>query len=93
MPPKKIYQFKITLKETHPPVWRRVQVPSTYTFWDLHVAIQGAMGWSDCHPHKFRIISKSVDILVLGTPLSIHKKWLNVDPRQTAFDSVALFIS
>jgi hypothetical protein len=31
MPPKKlIYQFKITLKETHPPVWRRIQVPSTY---------------------------------------------------------------
>jgi len=69
MPPKKIYQFKITLKETHPPVWRRMQVPSTYTFWDLHVAIQSAMGWSDCHPHKFRIISKTVDILVLGTQL------------------------
>jgi hypothetical protein len=67
MPPKKIYQFKIMLKGTHPPIWRRVQVPSTYTFWDLHVAIQDAMGWHDCHPHKFRIIDKHAEILVFGT--------------------------
>lgn len=56
MPPKKkVYQFKITLKDTKPPIWRRIQVPSTYTFWDLHVAIQDAMGWMDCHLHEFRV--------------------------------------
>ena len=69
MPPKKmIYQFKITLKETHPPVWRRIQVPSTYTFWDLHVAIQDAMGWFDCHLHEFRIKAKTGETLVFGIP-------------------------
>jgi len=66
MPPKMIYQFKITLKETHPPVWRRNQAPSTYTFWDLHVAIQDAMGWLDCHLHEFRIKAKTGENLVLG---------------------------
>ena len=65
---KLIYQFKITLKGTHPPIWRRIQVLSTYTFWDLHVAIQDAMGWSDSHLHKFDIISKSFEILELGIP-------------------------
>jgi hypothetical protein len=56
MPPKKlIYQFKITLKEIHPPIWRRIQVPSTYTFWDLHVAIQDAMEWMDYHLHEFKV--------------------------------------
>jgi hypothetical protein len=65
---KRVYQFKITLRGMYPPIWRRIQVPSTYTFWDLHAAIQDAMGWSDCHLHKFRILSKSFEILVLGIP-------------------------
>lgn len=49
----KVYQFKITLKGTKPPVWRRIQVPENYSLWDLHVAIQDAMGWMDCHLHDF----------------------------------------
>jgi len=48
-----VYQFKITLKGAKPPIWRRIQVPETYTFWDLHVAIQDAMGWQDYHLHEF----------------------------------------
>jgi hypothetical protein len=50
-----VLQFKITLMETDPPVWRRIQVPDYYTFYDLHVAIQDAMGWLDCHLHDFKI--------------------------------------
>ncbi|MDA1129584.1 MAG: plasmid pRiA4b ORF-3 family protein, partial [Chloroflexi bacterium] len=30
-------------------------VPGGYSFWDLHVAIQDAMGWFDSHLHEFRI--------------------------------------
>jgi len=50
-----VYQFKITLEGIRPPIWRRIQVPETYTFWDLHVAIQDAMGWLDYHLHEFEI--------------------------------------
>ena len=50
-----IYQFTITLKEITPAIWRRLQVPATYTFWDLHVAFQDAMGWLDYHLHVFRL--------------------------------------
>lgn len=50
-----VYQFKITLKDINPLVWRRIQVPETYSFWDLHVAIQDAMGWEDYHLHDFEI--------------------------------------
>ena len=53
----RVYQFKITLKRIKPPIWRRIQVPETYTFWDLHVAIQDAMGWTDTHLHHFEILS------------------------------------
>ena len=50
-----VYQFKVTLMNTRPPVWRRIQVPGNFTFWDLHVAIQDSMGWLDCHLHEFKI--------------------------------------
>ena len=50
---KKVYQFKIVLKDIRPPIWRRIQVPGDYSLWDLHVAIQDAMGWTDSHLHAF----------------------------------------
>lgn len=49
----RVYQFKITLLETKPFVWRRILVPESYTFYDLHVAVQDAMGWTDSHLHCF----------------------------------------
>jgi hypothetical protein len=48
-------QFKITLAEVQPVVWRRIEVPASYSFWDLHVAVQDAMGWLDYHLHMFRL--------------------------------------
>jgi hypothetical protein len=53
--PREVYQFRIALEEIVPEIWRRIQVPTAYTFWDLHVAIQDAMGWDDCHLHEFRL--------------------------------------
>ena len=50
-----VYQFKITLQDISPLIWRRIRVPASYTFWDLHVAIQDAMGWTDSHLHEFRL--------------------------------------
>ena len=48
-----VYQFKITLKYIKPPIWRKILVPETYNFWDLHVSIQDAMGWEGYHLHEF----------------------------------------
>lgn len=47
-------RFRITLRDVEPPVWREVEVPANYSLWDLHVAIQDAMGWADRHLHVFR---------------------------------------
>lgn len=49
-----VYQFKIILRGITPPVWRRIEVPASYSLWDLHVAIQDVMGWKDYHLHAFR---------------------------------------
>ena len=50
-----LMQFKVSLRGLRPPIWRRIQVPCTYSFWELHVAIQDAFGWEDRHLHEFRI--------------------------------------
>ena len=64
-----VYQFKITLEGVKPPIWRQIQVPETYTFWDLHVAIQDAMGWGDDHLHEFEIFDPSTGSVVsIGIP-------------------------
>ncbi len=65
----RVYQFKITLKDIKPLVWRRIQVPETYTFWDLHVAIQDAMGWQDYHLHLFEVVDPATRTKVeIGIP-------------------------
>ncbi len=49
------YQLEITLAYTEPPVWRRVQVPSSMTLADFHMVIQYCMGWQDYHMHQFQV--------------------------------------
>ena len=50
-----IHRLRIELRGIQPKIWRRIDVPSAYTFWDLHSAIQDAMGWFDSHLHEFRV--------------------------------------
>ncbi|BAC90900.1 plasmid pRiA4b ORF-3 family protein [Gloeobacter violaceus] len=50
-----VYQFLVTLLDTEPPVWRRLQVPSALTLGGLHTVLQVVMGWHNSHLHAFRI--------------------------------------
>jgi hypothetical protein len=63
-----IHQFLVILAKTDPIVWRRIQVPERYTFWDLHVAIQDAMGWQDYHLHEFTVPQERGSIRRIGIP-------------------------
>ncbi len=49
-----VYQFKITLLESRPPIWRRIMVPNG-ALDELHEHIQSAMGWTNSHLHQFEI--------------------------------------
>jgi hypothetical protein len=51
---ERLYQFKITLLESKPPIWRRIQVKNC-TLDKLHEHIQTAMGWTNSHLHQFEI--------------------------------------
>lgn len=52
---KQVYQFKITLKDIKPTIWRRIQVESDITLRQLSCVIQAAMGWMGGHLHMFII--------------------------------------
>jgi hypothetical protein len=64
-----VLRIKVELKDIPLPVWRRIEVPASYSFWDLHVAIQDAMGWEDRHLHLFRITNpKTGHVDEIGIP-------------------------
>jgi hypothetical protein len=49
----RIYQIKVTLHGSKPPIWRRLLVSSVITLPELHEVLQTAMGWYDTHLHQF----------------------------------------
>ncbi|QDT59468.1 Plasmid pRiA4b ORF-3-like protein [Stieleria bergensis] len=51
---ERVYQFKITLLESQPPIWRRIQVKDS-TLDKFHERIQTAMGWTNSNLHRFEI--------------------------------------
>jgi hypothetical protein len=51
---ERVFQFKITLLDIQPAIWRRIQVKDC-TLDKLHERIQTAMGWTNSHLHDFKI--------------------------------------
>lgn len=48
-----IYELKITLQDTRPPVWRRFSAPGDVSLIRLHGHLQRIMGWTNAHMHQF----------------------------------------
>ncbi|WP_411842862.1 plasmid pRiA4b ORF-3 family protein [Salinicoccus sp. HZC-1] len=46
-------KLRITLRDTHTPIWREVAVPARLNFYELHLVIQKAMGWQNSHLASF----------------------------------------
>jgi len=72
----KVYQFKIILKKVKPPIWRRIQVPETYTFWDLSVAINDSMGWSGLSLNEF----------IINNPLTYDKVSIEIPDEDEIYE-------
>jgi len=53
--PVVIYQIKVTLRGSQPPIWRRIQARTDTTLAKLHRILQRVMGWKDAHPHQIVI--------------------------------------
>jgi hypothetical protein len=56
--PSQIHELKITIKDSKPPIWRTVAVPSDIRLSDLHMVIQAVFGWENCHLHQFILRNK-----------------------------------
>jgi hypothetical protein len=52
---KKTIQLHVTLAGTNPSIWRRIIVPDSINFFDLHHIIQISMGWTNSHLFEFLV--------------------------------------
>ena len=55
------YQFKVTLQDIEPTIWRRFLVPKDYTVAEFTYAIEDSMQWHGVRLHRF-IIEKSIPL-------------------------------
>ncbi len=58
----KAFQLKITIKNSKPPIWRRVIVPTGITFSQLALVLNKAMGWSGCHLFEFEFYHRELRV-------------------------------
>lgn len=72
-----VHQIKLTLRGTDSPVWRRILVPESYSFYDLHVAIEDVMGWEDYHLHHFQSRSDAQRGDLEAAALHIECPWFD----------------
>lgn len=70
-----VFRLRIELDRTEPLVWRRIELSTSATFWDLHVAIQDAFGWLDCHLHEF-LVGEGAGRIAIGIPHEFQEKLL-----------------
>jgi hypothetical protein len=49
-----VYELDVSMVGSEPEIWRRLVVPAEYTLGDLHVVLQCAFDWQNCHLHLFQ---------------------------------------
>ena len=80
-----IYQIKVTLNYSSPPIWRRLLVPSDVTLDRLHDILQVAMGWYDAHLHQFVVGGRTY----YGVPHPDFGDWIEMqDERKFRLNQV-----
>lgn len=48
-------QLKVSLSGFRPPIWRRIQLPASFTLAELHEVIQVLFGWDGDHQYLFTV--------------------------------------
>lgn len=56
---REVFQLKILLEGSKPPIWRRVLIPANLRLPDLHGVVQLAMRWRDAHLYHFMVGTRS----------------------------------
>jgi len=82
---KSAYQFKISLRDAHPPIWRRIIIPDNLTLHDLHLTIQVAFDWFNYHLYNFRVKRPRIQKIKINPKREIalkQKETVFCDPPQ-----------
>jgi hypothetical protein len=77
-----VFQFKITLIGSNPPIWRRIQAADC-TLDKLHEHIQTAMGWTNSHLHQFEIAGERY-----GDPELLEEELECLDSTRTRISKI-----
>lgn len=80
----KYYEIKVCIKNTHPPVWRRLQIPSGITFGELNAIIQIAFGWGGYHLYEFTAGTTCIE--VPDEDIKMYGKEI-IDAKKTLIDN------
>lgn len=60
--------LKAALRDTKPLIWRRLLVPNSLTFWELHFVMQLSFGWENAHLFEFSTGRGGPQNLLTGSP-------------------------
>lgn len=58
----KAYQLKVMIKNSKPPIWRRIIVPAGLSFSQLELVLNETMGWNGGHLGSFEFRASGVQI-------------------------------
>jgi hypothetical protein len=72
-----IFQFKITVKNSHPPIWRRFLVLNDMSFDYFHYILQRVMGWGDYHAYEFIVKGERIMNPESAKPSIFHGKLIS----------------
>jgi hypothetical protein len=85
-----VYQIKISLKDIRPEIWRRIQIDSNVSLYELHHIIQIAFNWWNYHLYQFVINDKLYKTRTrYGNPELLDDPEA-IDDRSTLLSSILL---
>lgn len=65
---REVFQIKMVLEGSKPPIWRRLLIPANLRLPDLHGVVQLAMRWNDSHLYHFMVGLRSEGLRFYGDP-------------------------
>ena len=72
---REVFQLKIVLLDSKPPIWRRVLVPASIHLCSLHDVIQLAMGWQNDHLYQFVVGTQQEGLRYFGDTVLFDMDW------------------
>lgn len=82
-----IFQLCVTLLETEPAIWRRIQIEDC-TLEQLHAHIQTAMGWTNSHLYQFWVDGRR-----FGDAEFLNEGFADPDDEDAVIDSAKTMLS